>query len=381
MIDILFCMAGIALGLILGLIPGLHINNFMPAFALLSLTNPQTFFLVIGMSMSFVFSSSFPSILLGVPNEDTALNILPGHRLVLEGEAYSAIIVSLLSGFLVVIFTAPFLLLFLKFLPLFYPAIQELVPYLLIALLFFMFISDKKRAIIVIIISSALGLLTISYNLLLPLLTGFFGMSTLIFSLSNRTEVPPQVMRFKPKNSLASLSMVSFMSCFLSSIFGFIPAISSSIVSIIGSYIRKLDSEEFLALTSGTNVAYMSYSFFALLLIQKTRSGSAVLLSQIFEQESIFFVLGIILLSSAIAFLACMRLAKSIVRLYSRLNYRKLCLFSISFMVMINFVFAGFFGLLVLATATSIGLLANLLGTRRTSCMACLIVPTIAVLL
>jgi TctA family transporter len=213
------------------------------------------------------------------------------------------------------------------------------------------------------------------------LLTGFFGLSTLLISLLNESSVSPQIMRLNSKLSLANLSVISFISCFLSSIFGFIPAISSSIVGTIASYIRKFDSEEFLVLLSATNVTYMIYSFFALLLINKTRSGSAVFLSQIFEKESIFFVLGIILLSSALAFLICLYLAKPLVKLYKRVDYRKLTLLSAFFIIAVNFALAGFFGMLVLLASTSIGLLSNSLGVKRINCMAALIVPTIAVLL
>jgi putative membrane protein len=381
MIDLVICLLGMCVGLLLGLVPGMHINNFLPFFILLSFTNPQLFFFVIAASMAYVFSSFFPAILLGVPNEDTALNVLPGHRMVLEGNAYSAVMVSLAGGLLVVLFSMPFLFFFLNALPLLYPALQKIVPYMLIIILLFMFLSDKKQSVIVLALSSVLGFLTFDFNLLLPLLTGFFGLSTLLISILNDSLVSPQVMRFDSRLSLTNLSTISFISCFLSSIFGFIPAISSSIVGTMASYIRKFDSEEFLVLLSGTNVAYMIYSFFALILINKTRSGSAVFLSQIFEKESIFFVLGIILLSSALAFLICFYLAKPLVRLYKRLDYRKLSLLSIFFIIAVNFALAGPFGLIVLLASTSIGLLSNSLGVKRINCMAALIVPTIVVLI
>ena len=381
MIDLVICLLGMCVGLLLGLVPGMHINNFLPFFILLSFTNPQLFFFVIAASMAYVFSSFFPAILLGVPNEDTALNVLPGHRMVLEGNAYSAVMVSLAGGLLVVLFSMPFLLFFLNALPLLYPALQKIVPYMLIIILLFMFLSDKKQSVIVLALSSVLGFLTFDFNLLLPLLTGFFGLSTLLISILNDSSVSPQVMRFDSRLSLTNLSTISFISCFLSSIFGFIPAISSSIVGTMASYIRKFDLEEFLVLLSGTNVAYMIYSFFALILINKTRSGSAVFLSQIFEKESIFFVLGIILLSSALAFLICLYLAKPLVRLYKRLDYRKLSLLSIFFIIAVNFALAGPFGLIVLLASTSIGLLSNSLGVKRINCMAALIVPTIVVLI
>jgi len=348
---------------------------------LLPLTSPQFFLFVIALSMAYCFSSIFPAVLLGVPNEDTALNVLPGHRLVLEGNAYPAILVSLAGGLLVVLFSIPFLLFFINFLPKIYPALQAVFPYVMLAIVFLMVLADKKSVLIIIALSSVLGFLTFNFNLLLPLLTGFFGLSTIIVSLSSKTSIPPQMLKFNSKLSLFSLSFLSFISSFLSSIFGFIPTVSSAIVGTMASYLRKFDSEEFLVLLSSTNVAYMSYSFFALSLVQKTRSGSAVFLSQLSGGGSIFFILGIILLSSALSFSICFKLAKPMVRLYKRVNYRKLSFLSIFLLVFVNFALAGPFGLLVLMTSTSIGLLANSLGVKRTACMSALIAPTIAVLL
>lgn len=381
MIDLAFCLFGVAIGLALGFLPAMHVNNFLPFFALLSVTSPQLFLFIIAMSIAYVFSSFFPSILLGVPNEDTALNVLPGHRIVLEGNAYSAIMVSLSAGLFVTLLSIPFLIFFLSALPIVYTTLQKIIPYLLIFVVIFMFFSDKKASIIVLILSSTLGFLTFDFNLLLPLLTGFFGMSTILFAYFSQGKIPPQMLKFNSRMTIYDLSIVSFMSSFLSSVFGFIPAISSAIVGTIGSYMRKLNSEEFLALLSGTNVNYMAYSFFALLLLHRTRSGSAVLLSQFFQNENIFFVLGIILLSSALSFLVCARLAKPIIRLYARIDYRKACLFSIILMASVNAILTGWFGVLVLFASTSIGLLANSLGVKRINCMAALIVPTIAVLL
>jgi TctA family transporter len=94
-----------------------------------------------------------------------------------------------------------------------------------------------------------------------------------------------------------------------------------------------------------------------------------------------FFVLGIILLSSALAFLICLYLAKPLVKLYKQVDYHKLSLLSAFFIIAVNFALAGLFGLLVLLASTSIGLLANSLGVKRINCMAALIVPTIVVLI
>jgi putative membrane protein len=381
MIELLFCFLGIVLGIILGLVPGLHINNLLPLLLFLSLTSTQSFFFIIAVSMAFVFSSAFPAILLGVPNEDTALNVLPGHKMVLEGNAYSAIHLSLISAFLAMLFSLPFLVFFLNALSIIYSALRGIVPYALAAVLVFMMFSDKKASILIVLLSSVLGMLTFKVDTLLPILTGFFGLSTILISLMGRTEIPVQKLTLDIKIGMHGISLMSFSACFLSSIFGFMPAISSSIVGAIGGILRKFDPEEFLALLSGTNSVYMIYSLFALVLIHKTRSGSAVFLSQIIENESVFFILGIILLSGAVSFIVCLNLIRPLIKIYGKMNYRSVSMFSIIFLILINFVLAGPFGLAVLLASTSIGLLCNLLAVKRINCMAALIVPTIVLLM
>ena len=301
MFDLFFCFLGIFFGFFLGLIPGMHINNFLPFLIFLPFTSTQFFFFVISASVSFAFSSFFPSILLGVPNQDTALNVLPGHRLVLEGRAYTALVLSLLGGLFALFFSVFFLFLFLFFLPVLYPFIRLLIPFLLVIICIIILISDRKPVFIVFFLSSVLGFLTFSYDLLLPLLSGFFGLSTLLISVMRNPSIPMQVPRFNSTLSFFKIIRCSFISCFLSSIFGLIPAVSSTISACTGKIFGKLNSEEFITLLGGTNVIYMIYSFFTFFLVRITRSGSAVFLAKIMESQNILFSFGIILFSGVIA--------------------------------------------------------------------------------
>jgi putative membrane protein len=381
LLEIALCLAGVAAGIGLGLIPGMHINNILPFFVMLPFVDTHFFFFITSVSMAYTFSSFFPSILLGVPNEDTALSVLPGHRMVLSGDAYTALRLSFLGGLCTLLFCTLFLGVFLVFIPELYPALKSLVPWALIAIVLFVILTDRKTALLVFLLSAVLGMMTLNYNALLPLLTGFFGMSTLIISLLQESTLPPQIVHFRATLSSFCFLRTSFLAGMLSSFFGVLPGVSSSIVAHVGGLLGKYKPQEFLVLIGGTNVAYMVYSFFVLMLIGRTRSGSAVFLSPLVSGQSLLFIFCIALFSGVVAALLCLTLSGKLVKLYKKVDYRKATVFSIAFLTIINFVFVGWFGLLVLGTATSVGLACNFLRVRRINCMNALIVPAIIVLL
>ena len=115
---ILFTFIGSGFGIITGLIPGIHVNNVALmvlalqatlisfSLAFLGAWGPSTFevsivvaVLIIGCLITHTFLDIIPSVFLGAPEADTALSVLPGHRLMLVGCGYEAIKCSALGSF------------------------------------------------------------------------------------------------------------------------------------------------------------------------------------------------------------------------------------------------------------------------------------------
>ncbi len=76
------------------------------AFGMLEAFEPSNFevsiiitALIIGCLITHTFLDIIPSVFLGAPDEDTALSVLPGHRLMLMGRGYEAIKCSALGSF------------------------------------------------------------------------------------------------------------------------------------------------------------------------------------------------------------------------------------------------------------------------------------------
>lgn len=53
---------------------------------------------MVAMSIAHALLENIPSMLLGVPEEGTAVSILPGHRMVLEGRSKEAIRIVSIGG-------------------------------------------------------------------------------------------------------------------------------------------------------------------------------------------------------------------------------------------------------------------------------------------
>ena len=93
---------GIIAGVITGIFPGIHINLIaamllaIAGFSFLAGLEPiilVTF--LVAMAITHTFVDYIPSVFLGAPDEDNFLSILPGHQMLIKGEAYSAIIYTL----------------------------------------------------------------------------------------------------------------------------------------------------------------------------------------------------------------------------------------------------------------------------------------------
>ncbi len=110
---LLFTVFGVMAGVVTGLVPGIHVNNVALfvyvsqtslsgiAFSLFGWACPSALditlmlsALILATAVAHTFVSFVPSVFLGAPSEDTALSILPGHRMLLSGRGYEAVLLA-----------------------------------------------------------------------------------------------------------------------------------------------------------------------------------------------------------------------------------------------------------------------------------------------
>ncbi len=389
---ILFLLLGVLAGTFTGLAPGIHINIIGTILVSLSASlfswiNPIYLAVFIAsMAIAHTFLDFIPSIFLGCPDEDTTLSILPGHELLKEGRGYEAVMLtnygSLAAIFILLLMSYPSIL----FIPKIYNLIFDFIPYILIAVSFFMILSEREKsaAFFVFILSGILGFIVLNLRdlnqPLLPLLTGLFGASSLLISIKTKSKIPkqritkPEIKFLKP---LAG-SLISSLIC------GFLPGLGSGQAATLGSMVSKEDKKGFLVLLGATNTLVMGFSFIALYAISRTRTGSAAAIQDLLGVLSwriLVLILITVLISGIISFFVTKSLTKFFSSRIEKINYAKLSvgtLIFVSIMVLLVSNILGFFVFLISAL-TGIYCLSN--NVKRTNMMACLLVPTIIIYL
>lgn len=382
---------GIVAGIFTGLMPGIHIN-----FVALMLSASAPFLLgyvdavvlvvfIISMSITHAFLDFIPSIFLSAPSDETALSVMPGHELLLKGKGYGAVRLAVTGcyiGLILLIATTP---LFVYFMPYIYGGIKKFMALILIAASFFLIIKEKNKffAFFIFMMAGVLGVAALNLPLkqpLFPLLTGLFGTSMLATSISEKPKIPKQgieVIKLRLKEKLR----IIFAGIFSSGLCSFLPGLGASQAAVIGSDSSgKISNKGFLFLLGVISTLVTGLNFIAIYAIGKPRSGVAVVAADILgsmtlKQLSLFLVAALI--SGSFALILSLFFAKVFAEKIDKVNYNKISFFILILLVLMCIAFSGILGLLVLVTATALGIVAIKSNIRKMHLMGCLMLPVI----
>ncbi len=384
-------MLGVMAGIVTGLIPGIHINmvsvllvTVAPLLRLHTIILPLGVF-IIAMGVTHTFLDVIPGVFLGAPDADAAEGVLPGHRLLLRGHAYDAVKLTVIGSLLCLLLsvaTIPILVFGIA------AAYSFLVPHMgliLLAMSCFIVLRDPTRrwaSLLIFLISGVLGLLVLNVldlsQPLFPLLSGLFGVSILLVSLADKVTIPKQyyypwlrIEKGKVSKGVAS----GFFAGLLTSFFPGLGAAQGALIA--QQFVRKMGDRGFLIIVGGISTANFTLSLATLLAIEKARNGAIVALMELLE---LTFLGGIVFLCAALAaggaatFLA-LWVSKIFSRMIAKVHYPTIAICIVILLVIMTFVFSHWTGLLVLFTATSIGVLCAKLRVSKSIQMGCLLVP------
>ena len=397
---ILALIAALLLGVLSGtftcLAPGIHIN-LISAILLGSLTSipfldtlPKISLAVfiVSMAVTHSFLDFIPSIFLGAPDEESFLSILPGHQLLKQGKGYEAVVLTLYGSLSSLPIVLVFIPIFIFFLPAINQIIYPIIPFILIFASLYLVFREKEFLIplSVFFLAGFLGLITFNLPVkapLLPLLTGLFGSSALLVSLKDpanklpKQETPPLKQITLPKKQILKSSLAASLSAPLCS---FLPGIGSGHAAVIGSEIFEHDSRSFLFLVGAINLIVTSLNFVALYAINKTRSGAAVAVKSLLNTvtaQNLAIIIATIIFSALISFFLGIKIARLSSKYIYKVNYKMLSIITLVVLLLVNMVFSNLLGILVLFSATSLGIFTILSNSRRINLMGALLIPTI----
>jgi putative membrane protein len=387
---------GVAIGTVTGIFPGIHINlvtAFLIAISavLLTITSPIVLVVfIVSLAITHSFMDFIPSIFLGVPTDDNNLSILPGHRLLLEGHGYTAVVMTVYGGIMALILLILFIPFFIYLLPIIYPYLERIIWIVLLLTSGIMILSEKKNkilwAFIVFVLSGYLGITTFNLSVkepLMPLFTGLFGSSSIIVSLKNKPRIIPQkIFPLKSIRLSKKSTIKSTIATILSSPFtAFLPGMGASQAAFIGTTItEEADEREFLFILGAINTLVMALSFVTLYSINKTRTGAAVAISKLIETLTITnltIIIIAIIISGIISAIITIFTAKYISNKIHKINYTKLSYFILLLLIVLIIFLSGILGLFIFLISTSLGIVAIETGIKRTNLMGCLLIPTI----
>ncbi len=387
---------GIGIGIITGLTPGIHINlvsvillSFAPT--LLQYISPLSLAcFIIAVAIPHTFLDAVPSIYLGAPDEEKALSVLPGHRLLFKGLGHQAIIytvIGAIGSLVLATLLTPLFILIMKYA---YTFVNKITVYLLLIMVLFLILREKGfekkiTSFCFFLAAGILGLLilqnqTLNQPLFL-LLSGLFGLSILLESIFQESNLPKQKLEKNIEldtkittKAITSSTLVGFLAAFL-------PGFGSSQAAIVAiQIVGDLGDAGFLILVGGINTANTMISIVSSYTIEKARSGAIAAINQLMTgltKETMIILIFISLIAAAIAVIATIKVSKLFCKLLEKVNYKKIAITILIFIILLTFYFDGFIGLLILITTTSLGILASRFGVPKNHLMGCLILPVI----
>jgi putative membrane protein len=359
-------VAGTGIGIVTGLLPGLHTNNIaailvaahvplvtwlLVSFADDGLDPAQADMVIICLIASAAITHTFvnfvPATFLGAAEGDTALSILPGHRLLLEGRGNVAVRLSAQGslGALIGCLMAVGVLKCVMGPPVeLYERSRPFIPVILMVVVLLLVLSEghpsrprngsgsgngkaKVRAqarlrmvwaTIVFLISGAIGFLLLETRgfgngnwvpvaslgisggdwMLVPLFTGLFGFPTLLLSAMSNPAIPEQTGVTRERITFRRKLRGLLTGTVFGALVGWCPGITSAEAGVIAAQVtprrkEKLEehdaheaskaTEEFIVSISSINTANAISNFVALFVIMRARSGAARAVGLILE--------------------------------------------------------------------------------------------------
>ena len=342
------------------------------------------------MAITHTILDSIPSIFLGAPDSDQVLSALPGHVLLQQGKGYEAVKLTVIGSLLSLIFSCLFIPLLILAAPFFEEYTKNYMGWILIGVVVFMLLrekgfQDKLWSLFVFLLAGVLGLVVLNMpklqQPLLPMLSGLFGISMLIVSLTQKTNVPEQSISETIEVGGWDTSKAVGAAVVSGSVVGFLPGVGPAQAAILGNeLVGNLKTYAFMILVGGINTVNMQISLVTLYVLGKARNGAVLavrnMIGQIGLNELIVFIASGLLAAGIAVFLA-LNIAKVFSKLISKVNYRLLCLSVIFIVTSLVFYFSSFLGLFVLAISTAVGIIPNIKEVKRSHLMGCLLLPVI----
>lgn len=400
---------GSLVGLATGLVPGLHVNTLVALTAgLLPVAGPHAALGLVAVGVVHTFVGILPATYLGAPGDDTALVVLPAHRLLQEGFGPGAVHLSahasLLALVLAVALVLPYKWLLLE------PGrglerLDAATPLLVAGVIVLLVLQERlrgRRAVLgaasVLGLSGCLGLvaarapvralLDVPATPLLPLLAGLFGLPALLVALQNGAAVPRQAVLRRPLSRTAPRGTVgaTLLGTGAAAWTAVLPGLTAAVATALTPLPRRDDPRPVVAALSAVNTAHATLALAVLWITGRPRTGLAQALGGLLPVTAwergappspLVWVLGAALAAGILGHLGTLALDRCIAARIHRVPPRALNAAGLVLVSGLLVVLSGPVGVMVGAVATLVGLLPLAFGIRRVHLVGALLVPVL----
>jgi putative membrane protein len=371
---------GLALGMLTGLIPGIHPNTVISILSSAGLGDEGLAMAIAGLYPASLIASFIPSIFFGVPDAGSVAVVLPGQRMALQGKGIAALRAALLSAAFAALACSALAYPLMQLLPAAYGLARGWLGWILLCMSLAM-ISRGRRPLAGLAVFAVAGMLgEASLNIgmadpFLPLFSGLFALPAA--AAYRKCSVPEQDDSHQVEGVLRSSAAGVVMGV----VAIFIPGIGSAgqMASFLSVFVR-LDSLSFLSAASAISVSQSILALASSASIGKERVGAIASLAGCIDiKENIALLIGLtvagIALSSAAVYIMRRKAAAIASMDFSGFN-----IVLSAYLACVCLAIDGPLGLAVLGASACAGWAARAAGVERTTLMGAVIVPTLLLL-
>ncbi len=406
----LFVIAGVIAGAIFSLLPALHIYNIVAIILLMKFPPLCVASFCLGLIVGFSVVNTIPSVFLGAPDESAVFLVLPGQKYLLLGRGYEACVLSGIGSILAIFSLILLIPLFQKFLPFlkillarhYYWLLGSIICYILMSewpkggdrgTPFYRFLDGWRTlsyGLLTFFLSGLLGIILFykplipverGFQNLMPVFVGLFAIPWVLMNIISGTKVPEQNI----SSSVNVRPVHIFHGWFAGAIGGllaaFLPAITGGVGGLLaGHATAQRDDRVFIISQGASKVFYYvgGYLFYLIPGVNLKRGGLAWMVGTVYSPASYkeFWQMMIgLCIGGLLAFFLLIYFAKIFARYIYHFSYKMISIIALCIIILLVVLLTGIKGLLIAATATGIGLIPVLYGSRRMNCLGVILLP------
>lgn len=429
-------LAGALLGCLTGMVPGFHSNNvaatvgadpglllMVATLGTLAVDDPAWALVascaVVSCAIAHTVANIVPSVYMAVPEGDTALTVLPGHRMVQAGRGGEALRISVVSS-VASLAVATALVVPVRHLmasPVdLYRSVEPWLGTVLVAVSVQMMLKEASKARTagvlrgwragaaaagIFLTSGALGHLAIfQLGQVGPAFIGLFGTPMVLLVLLEGREAAPRTAAVATTDPERAMPWsATLRGTIAGTVVGWFPGISSAQATVLalpggeGGEESMDGAREFIASVSAVNTANAVFTVVALATLLRVRSGAVAAVDGLMAWEAAPWASGALpttevtmllvaaVVGGVVAAPVTLFIGSRFERAITRLSDRRVLVAILAMLVLMVAWGAGPVALLVLAGATGLGMLPPLMGLMRVHLMGVVMLPLAAGLL